>query len=301
MVALGLVVGLAFACGGPAPASEVESAASTSGDEPEAQVGREDESMVAPSGPTRRFPSEVAHENVSVERASGYAHPEGLTFVVESQEFTSPTTLRIDGALINESGRALEVIVLPVGGHGLLLTVLEDERVHLRPSPQLSPPVPPMPVAFTIPARSRILFTTQVDFTRYEWTGQPTVQLAWSFNLWSNTGEGPRGTLSAELPAAAAPAPQGPPPAGGCSTHEECAGCPVREPIRTARDCECNGCAFAPMTHDECNRRLERWGRLCRERLRGTCPPVSCAQPMAVSCDPDTRMCVHGPARPTRR
>ena len=122
----------------------------------------------------------------------------------------APPAARLDGKRIlaalvveNPTEQALTVVANPYGGafpyggdHPFTLSFTQPSPATY--SGRLYPPDPPLPVALTFPARSRVEFTAQIDLKDWTWQGEPEVELTWGFHFVDGPSRG--GKVKLRLP-----------------------------------------------------------------------------------------------------
>lgn len=146
-----------------------------------------------------RYPSQVETRAVSRKAAMAFKVPKALRFEVSAVK-TRAGKIEMQGYLINPSRRALEVIVFPVhSAYPFFLEFAPTAGLGRAPSKgPPRPPVPPRPVAFSVPAGAKIVFSHAIDLRDYRYKGRPKSVLRWKLYFWNEPK--PSGSLRITLP-----------------------------------------------------------------------------------------------------
>lgn len=152
---------------------------------------------------TLRFPDQIEHGPLQHQKP--FVVPDHVVVQTADAVRVEGTRLIIDTWVSNPEPTPTLIVVMPTGGsfpYGgdspLSVRLSRSSLASVTYVGPTFPPEPPPLMEITLPARSQVLFTAEIDLSNYRYTGHPEVQLEWSFNYFSDSV--PQGTLRATLP-----------------------------------------------------------------------------------------------------
>jgi hypothetical protein len=130
--------------------------------------------------------------------------PAGVRFAIDTQTRLEGHSIVAGGYLINETSAPVElrwVVGLTLGlGSGIAMRPVTD-------APPAMPPPPPLPQVLTVPAKTRVRFTSGIELDRYAYPPGGTADVTWSFYPLPASGTLPAQKLPATGPVGPAIAP----------------------------------------------------------------------------------------------
>lgn len=137
---------------------------------------------------------------VSLEQALKFKVPKTLEFSIDREPAITSQTVTLTGYLTNNGNKAEKIIVFPVEMVSPFYAQLKTNQqiVFVTKPEDMMPPVPPPPMQMVVPAKTIIVFRSQIKLDPYHYTGSPAAEINWSFNYWNELK--PNGLIKLGLP-----------------------------------------------------------------------------------------------------
>jgi len=162
---------------------------------------------------TIEFPYEVSFKLI-------HGNEKETSELIAKKKFNSPAQLDIDvpknpkfsynklileACLSNNSKDDFLLIVMPTGGaapyggnNPFHVSFTEESYNSIKYVGEEYPPEPPLPMEILIPGLTTIKFTGEIDLRKYEYRGEPTIEINWLFHYYLEPF--PKGSISITLP-----------------------------------------------------------------------------------------------------
>jgi hypothetical protein len=149
------------------------------------------------------FPQDVPTlEEHDSARIQAYATPSGVHFEITGPPEIAGGRITVRGQLVNDDPVPHDVIFFPAGAGGFDVHVVPSPSVTLRPpppgAPMPPPPVPPPPQPLQIPARSRIVMSSEIFLASYSYAPGTHTQIEWEYDF--QNPPRPSGRIDVVLP-----------------------------------------------------------------------------------------------------